>query len=107
MASYKVKLTDHANKDLEVIYQRYVTRVDDQNAAKLLSEIDVAIEQLATKPLLGHLPLELSLFDEDCLELLTKSFRLIYRLANNTVTIIMILHQKQSAVKAVLARLLH
>jgi len=97
VTSYKVILTDHANKDLEVIYQHYLTHVDDQLADKLLSEIEDAILLLSTQPLLGHLPIEL----------LTKSFRLIYRLENNRVTIVMILHQKQSVVKAVLARLLH
>ncbi len=107
MTSYKVILTDHANKDLEVIYRYYLTHVDDQLADKLLSEIEDAILLLSTQPLLGHLPIELSFSDEDCLELLTKSFRLIYRLENNSVTIVMILHQKQSVVKAALARLLH
>ena len=107
MTSYKVILTDHANKDLEVIYQHYLRHVDDQLASKLLSEIDDAILLLSTQPLLGHLPLELSFSGEDCLELLTKSFRLIYRLENNSVTIVMVLHQKQSVVKAASARLLH
>jgi len=104
---HNVWLTDHANKDLEVIYQHYLTRADDQLADKLLSEIDEAITQLSTQPLLGHLSLELTFSDKDCLELLTKSFRLIYRLEESCVTIAMILHQKKSIVKAAFFRLLH
>ena len=107
MPYHKVTITDHASKDLEAIYQHYLIRVDNQLADKLLSEIDEAINQLTTQPLLGHLPLELAFSGEDYLELLTKSFRLIYRLEKKCVIIMMILHQKQSVVKAALARLLH
>ena len=107
MTRYKVTITEHASKDLEVIYQHYLIRVDDHRANILLSEIDEAIDQLGTHPLLGHLPLELAFLEEDYLELLTKSFRLIYRLEKKCVIIIMILHQKQSVVKAASARLLH
>jgi len=77
---YKVRITDHASKYLDVIYQHYLIRVDNQLADKLLSEIEEAIDQISIQPLLGHLPLELAFSDEDYLELLTKSFRLIYRL---------------------------
>ena len=107
MPNYKVILTDNARKDVEVIYQHYISRVDDQLADKLLFEIDNAINLLASKPLLGHLPLALSSTGEDCLEVLTKSFRLIYRIENNNVMILIILHQKQSVKKAALSRLLH
>jgi len=77
---YEVTITDHASKDLDVIYQHYLIRVDNQLADKLLSEIEEAIDQISIQPLLDHLPLELAFSDEDYLELLTKSFRLIYRL---------------------------
>jgi len=104
---YKVTITDHASKDLDVIYQHYLIRVNNQLADKLLSEIEEAIDQISIQPLLGHLPLELAFSDEDYLELLTKSFRLIYRLEKQCIIIVMILHQKQSVVKAASARLLH
>ncbi|WP_024592162.1 MULTISPECIES: type II toxin-antitoxin system RelE/ParE family toxin [unclassified Pseudoalteromonas] len=107
MVLYQVKLTESANKDLEIIYLHYLNRVNDQLANKLLAEIEEAIDVLATQPLLGHLPKELTLTDEDCLELLTKSFRLIYRIDNTQVFIMMILHQKQSVGKAAAARSLH
>ena len=104
MANYHVKLTDNVIKDLEVIYQHYLVRVNDQVANKLLAEIDEAIDVLANQPLLGHLPKELALTGTDYLELLTKSFRLIYHIDNTSVIIMMILHQKQSVAKAAVAR---
>jgi len=105
--SYQVKLTESANKDLEVIYLHYINRVSDQLANKLLSEIEEAIGLLAAQPLLGHIPKELTLSDEGCLELLTKSFRLIYQIESTNVYIMMILHQKQSVAKAASSRSLH
>lgn len=107
MASYQVKLTDNAIKDLEVIYQHYFVRVNDQLANKLLAEIDEAIDTLAQQPLLGHLPKELASTGADYLELLTKSFRLIYQVDNTSVFVMMILHQMQSVAKAASARSLH
>ena len=107
MISYQVKVTESANKDLEVIYLHYINRVSDQLANKLLSEIEKAIDLLATQPLLGHIPKELMLSDANCLELLTKSFRLIYQIESTNVYIMMILHQKQSVAKAASARALH
>jgi len=107
VANYQVKLTDNAIKDLEVIYQHYFARVNDQVANKLLAEIDEAIDILAKQPLLGHLPKELASTGANYLELLTKSFRLIYQIDNTSVFIMMILHQKQSVRKAASARSLH
>ena len=107
MSSYTVTLTDNANKDLEIIYQHYMSRVDDKLADKLLFEIEEAITLLASQPLLGHLPLELNSTDKECLELLTKSFRLIYKVVKRKVIILIILHQKQSVAKAAFNRSLH
>lgn len=107
MTGYKVILTDNANKDLDIIYQHYILRADDKVADKLLSEIEEAINLLASQPLLGHLPLELNSTDKDCLEILTKSFRLIYKLEKRKVIILIILHQKQSVAKAAFNRSLH
>lgn len=106
MTQYQVQLTEHANKGLEIIYQHYLVRVNDQLANKLLEEIEEAIHILSSQPLIGHLPKELALTDIDCLELLTKSFRLIYRIDSTNVYIMTILHQKQSIAKAATARLL-
>lgn len=107
MSSYTLTLTDNANKDLEIIYQHYMSRVDDKLADKLLSEIEEAITLLASQPLLGHLPLELNSTDKECLEILTKSFRLIYKVVKRKVIILIILHQKQSVAKAAFNRSLH
>lgn len=107
MSSYTVTLTDNANKDLENIYQHYMLRADDKVADKLLSEIEEAIILLTSQPLLGHLPLELNSTDKECLEILTKSFRLIYKIEKWQVIILIILHQKQSVAKAVFNRSLH
>lgn len=107
MASYQVKLTDNAIKDLEVIYLHYVNRVSNQLANKYLSEIEKAIDILAQQPLLGHLPKELASTGADYLELLSKSFRLIYQIDNKSVFVMMIIHQKQSVAKAASARSLH
>ena len=72
-----------------------------------MSEIDEAIDQLTIQPSLVHLPLKLAFSNEDYLELETKSFKLIYRLEKQYITIVMILYQKQSVVKSVSARLFH
>jgi len=100
-------LTDNANKDLENIYQHYILRADDKIANKLLSEIDNAITLLGSQPLLGHLPLELNSTDKDCLEIFTKSFRLIYKIEKQLVIILIVLHQKQSVAKAAFNRSIH
>lgn len=107
MTSFKVTLTDNAIKDLEIIYQHYMLRVDDKLANKRLSEIEEAITLLTSQPLLGHLPLELNATDIDCLEILTKAFRLIYKIKDRQVIILIILHQKQSVAKAAFNRSLH
>ena len=107
MFSYTVTLTDNANKDLENIYQHYMLRADDKVADKLLSEIEEAITLLISQPLLGHLPLELNSTDKECLEILTKSFRLIYKREKWQVIILIISHQKQSVAKVVFNRSLH
>jgi len=107
VTNYTITLTDNAKKDLETIYQHYILRVDDKLASKLLSEIEKAIKLLASQPLLGHLPLELNSTDKDCLEIFTKSFRLIYKLQDHHVIILIILHQKQSVAKAAFNRSLH
>jgi len=107
VTSHTVILTDNARKDVEAIYQYYISRINEQLADKLLYEIDKAINLVASKSLLGHLPLALNSTDEDCLEMLTKSFRLIYPIENKNVKILIILHQKQSVMKPASARLLY
>lgn len=107
MGVFRVIFTEHAKKDMDVIYHHYISRVDERVADKLLSEIEKAIISLASEPLLGHLPRELGSTGQDCLEILTKSFRLIYRIKNNDVILSIVLHQKQSVAKAAMGRLLH
>jgi toxin ParE1/3/4 len=65
------------------------------------------ITLLASQPLLGHLPLELNSTDKECLEVFTKSFRLIYKIEKQQVIILIILHQKQSVAKALFNRSLN
>jgi len=105
--TYNVELAPTAQADIEIIYQHYIMTANDLVANKLWDEIDFAFKSLASEPLLGHLPLELSLSDKECLEILTKSFRIVYRVLGNNVEILLVLHQKQSIEKALNNRLLY
>ncbi|MBL4941914.1 MAG: type II toxin-antitoxin system RelE/ParE family toxin [Colwellia sp.] len=107
MTTYCVELAPAAQADIESIYQHYIITANDFVANKLLEEIDLAIASLSSEPLLGHLPLELNSSDKECLEILTKSFRLVYRILDKRVDILLVLHQKQSIEKALNNRLLH
>jgi len=107
MSVYHVELAPAAQADIENIYHHYITRASDLVANKLLDEIDFAIISLSSEPLLGHLPLELNTSEKECLEILTKSFRIIYKVLDKNVEILLVLHQKQSVVKALNNRLMH
>jgi len=107
MSAYHVELAPAAQADIENIYQHYIARASDLVANKLLDEIDFAITSLSSEPLLEHLPLELNASEKECLEILTKSFRIIYRILEKNIEILLVLHQKQSVKKALNNRLLH
>jgi len=52
MVKNKLFSIDNANKNLEIIYQHYMLRADDNKVAdKLLSEIEDAIILLGSQPL--------------------------------------------------------
>lgn len=105
MPLYCVELAPEAQADIENIYQHYILTANDFVANNLLNEIDSAITSLSSEPLLGHVPLELNSSDKECLEILTKSFRLIYRILDKQIDILLVLHQKQSIEKALQNRL--
>ena len=107
MAEYHVILSKEAKLDIERIYQHYLNNADMLVADKLLGQLEQAVISLEEQPLRGHTPKELQGMGLNCLELLTKSFRLIYRIEKNQVLILIVLHQRQSVQKALANRLLH
>lgn len=107
MKKYRVEVTLSAFRDLEQISDFYLSHGDQKLASSLILKIAKAIDQLKTMPERGS---EASILVRETgrryQQFLAEPFRLIYRVKGDCVFILMILHQRQSAQKALRNRLL-
>ena len=89
--SFQVLLTDDAAADLEEIYT-YIARNDaPEKGDYVFCQIETAINRLSEFPLRGAYPDELiSLGIREYREVLFKPFRIIYRVINQKVYIMLI-----------------
>ena len=89
--SSTVFLTADASRDLEEIYQ-YIARHDaPEKAEQVLSKIERSIKNLSKYPERGVYPKELlSLGIRDYREVFFKPYRLIYRVINDRVYVLLI-----------------
>ena len=107
MKKYRVEFTSSALRDLEQISDFYLRHADQKLLAHLISLIEFAIGQLKTMPERGC---EASILVRETgrpyQQYLADPFRLFYRVEENGVFIVMVLHQRQSIQKALRNRLL-
>lgn len=89
--SFTVFLTADASRDLEEIYQ-YIARHDaPEKAEQVLSKIERTVKNLSKYPERGVCPKELlSLGIRDYREVFFKPYRLIYRVINGRVYVLLI-----------------
>ena len=100
MGQYQVVVANSAVKDLEHIYQHYIDVAEPAVADSLMDCLEEAVTSLEQNPQRGHTPREFRQLGNHYLEVLIPPFRLIYRIIDQQVIIIMVLHQKQSVAKA-------
>ena len=107
MKKYRVEVTRSGFCDLEQISDFYLSEGDQKLASALILKIEKAIDQLKTMPERGS---EASTLVRETgrryQQFLAEPFRLIYRVEGDWVFILMILHQRQNAQKALRNRLL-
>lgn len=88
---FKVELTRGAEEDLEAIHDYLARNASPEVAAELLDAFLAKIETLEQFPLRGSIPKELqSLGIREFRQLLMKPYRLVYRILNGNVFVMVI-----------------
>ena len=88
---YKVNLTQHGQNDLEHIFY-YIAADSVNNAANFVFELEKKIYSLETFPDRHPLISENEFFGTDYRHLIYKKYRIVYRIAENSVFILRIIH---------------
>lgn len=106
--SLTVMLTDSAANDLEDLYN-YITQHDSANNADyVLSQIETRLNSLASSPNRGNDSDELlKLGIREYREIFFKPYRIIYRVINNTVYVLLIVDGRRDMVALLQRRLLN
>jgi len=88
---YEVLLTDDAAKDLEQLYDYIAENDDPDNADYVLGKIEKAFGSLSTSPNRGAYPDELlALGIKEYREIFFKPYRIIYRVIEKQVFVLLI-----------------
>jgi len=88
---FKIELTQGAEDDLETIHTYLAENRSPDAADALLDEFDSTMETLEQYPLRGSLPKELEVLGiREFRQILLGPYRLIYRVADNKVFILVI-----------------
>lgn len=88
---YAVELTDAADADLEAIFDYAAQHRSPAEANRLLDRIEAKCASLSTFPERGSLPAELeALGDRGYRQLVLPPYRLIYRVTDSAVSIVVI-----------------
>ncbi|GGI88208.1 plasmid stabilization protein [Polymorphobacter multimanifer] len=91
MADFDVRLTRGADIDLEALYHYLKDNRSNEQADMLLDRLIGAIETLETFPLRGPLPKELdALGIREFRQILVEPYRLIYRVGDKRVFVMVI-----------------
>lgn len=91
MADFDVRLTRGAEIDLEALYGYVKDNRSAEQADALLDRLLAAIETLETFPLRGPVPKELgALGIREFRQILVEPYRLIYRVSDKTVFVMVI-----------------
>ena len=104
ISQFEVLTTHDAESDLERIHDFLATQFDPKSANSTLDEISKAVSTLSTFPDHGSHPRELlELGIRDFRQLISNRFRLIYRVLESQVVIMLIADSRQD-MQALLAR---
>lgn len=89
--TFQVYLTRGAERDLEEIYDYIATHDSPENVDQVLDQIEQAFQQLAEFPQRGNYPGELlALGIREFREVFFKPYRIIYRILDDTVFVMLI-----------------
>jgi len=88
---YKLYITDTAQLDLEQIFY-YIAEDSLRNAERFVTELEAKAYSLETLPERQPLIPENEYFGTDYRHLVYKKYRIVYRIAENQVFILRILH---------------
>ncbi len=88
---YDVEFTEHAIRDLEDIYDYIYLNDVPGKAEYVINKIESIVKELEAHPNRGVYPIELrEIGIKDFHEIFFKSYRIIYRILNDSVYIILI-----------------
>jgi len=104
---YSVILLEEAITDIEAIY-RYILKSGSKTAAKdMVDSIRKAFDSLSENPERGHIPRELSKFDQfEYRQIVEKKYRVIYQIAKPNIFIFGIIHGNRNISEILKQRIL-
>ncbi len=88
---YKISITESAQNDIEEIWQ-YIALDNIKTATKFIDRIEKAIFSLESFPERNPLIPEYEILNIDYRQLVYKKYRIIYRISENIVYVLRILH---------------
>jgi len=89
--TFQVYLTRDAERDLEELYDYIATHDSPENADQVLDQIEQTFQQLAEFPQRGNYPRELlALGIRDFREVFFKPYRIIFRILDDAVFVMLI-----------------
>lgn len=89
--TYKVNVTRHAQADLEQIFD-YIADDSINNASNFIFELEKMVYSLEYLPFRNPLIPENTYFGTDYRHIIYKKYRIIYRVTENSVFILRIVH---------------
>jgi len=92
--TYKVNLTQHAQEDLEHIFY-YIAADSISNASNFVLELEKKVYSLEILPNRNPIIAENEYFGTDYRHLTYKKYRIIYRVVEDSVFILRIIHGKK------------
>jgi toxin ParE1/3/4 len=106
MKSYVITMTEGAEKDITQIYQYIANHDCVENADYVLDELTRLVDDLAYFPAKGKLPSELEGINEENIRQASfKPYRVLYRIEEKNVVIMMIIDGRRNAKAALMKRL--
>lgn len=105
MTPYRVDLTEPAGADLDQIRRWLMVNADADVADRFLAEVIEHIGTLETFPERGSMPPMLENLGETVRQMPVQSWRLIYDVTDEVVSIIAVVHERRNFVEALAERL--
>jgi len=103
--SYKVSFTQSALNDLCTINDYYLAQVSDKIAENVINKIQASIRNLKDLPERGTIPTELSASGMSRYrQILSSVYRIIYRIEDNNIYIVMVIDGRRDVATALTRR---